>query len=310
MIAPPAGGGNIAAMARGKEDRTAQDARESEPTPVSSAPSQAPSDVRDVTFHSAVRGYERREVDRYVQRVNRVIAELEIARSPESAVRHALDRIGEQTSSILQRARETADEIIHTARSEAEDTTERGRAEARDLVAAATAEAEEILADADTQANERMAQGDRELAARRKQTEESRAEADATLARAQIGVNEMVTKAKEEAEQIVTRADAQAIERRAREEQKLEGLRQQAQLELDALRVDGDAIVEQRRRLVEEIHELAARLEAIADESAAGVPLEPAPANGAGAPDGAAETAVDQELEPSAQPASERDANG
>src|SRR5262249_30706117 len=34
-----------------------------------------PSDVRDVSFHTSVRGYERREVDRYVQRVNRVIAE-------------------------------------------------------------------------------------------------------------------------------------------------------------------------------------------------------------------------------------------
>ena len=82
-------------------------------------PGNVPGDVRDVTFHTSVRGYERREVDRYVQRVNRVIAELEIARSPESAVRHALDRVGEQTSGILQRARETADEIIHTARSEA-----------------------------------------------------------------------------------------------------------------------------------------------------------------------------------------------
>jgi DivIVA domain-containing protein len=310
MIAGRPGGGNIAAMARGEQDGSARDAREPELTPVSSAPSQAPSDVRDVTFHTAVRGYERREVDRYVQRVNRVIAELEIARSPESAVRHALDRIGEQTSSILQRARETADEITHTARSEAEDTTERGRAEGRELVAAARAEAEEILADADTQANERMAQGDRELAARRKQAEEARAEADSTLARAQISVNEIVTNAKEEAEQIVTRADAQAIERRGREEQRLEGLRQQAQLELDALRVDRDAIVEQRRRLVEEIHELAARLEAIADAGAAGAPLEPAPAYGVGAADGAVETAADAELEQAAQPASDRDAKG
>src|SRR3982074_576556 len=100
MIAGPPGGGNIATMARGEQDGTAQDAREHELTPVSSAPSQAPSDVRDVPFHTAVRGYERREVDRYVQRVNRVIAELEIVRSPESVVRHALDRVGEQQSGI------------------------------------------------------------------------------------------------------------------------------------------------------------------------------------------------------------------
>jgi DivIVA domain-containing protein len=312
MIARRPGGGRIAAMARGEHDGSArEDPRESEPTPVSRAPSQAPSDVRDVSFHTAVRGYERREVDRYVQRVNRVIAELEIARSPESAVRHALDRIGEQTSSILHRARETADELIHTARSEAEERTERGRAEGRDIVAAAGAEAEEILAEADTQANERMAQGDRELAARRKQAEEARAEADATVARAQIGVNEIVTKAKEEAEQIVIRADAQAIERRAREEQRLEELRRQAQQELDTLRADRDAIVGDRRRLVEEIHELAARLDAIADASAAGAPLEPAGVEGVGvAADGVAGTVPASELEPIAEPASEPDPEG
>src|ERR1700751_3705277 len=63
-----------------------------------------PPNLRDVSFRTAVRGYERREVDRYVERANHLIAELEITRSPESAVRHALERVGEQTSGILQRA--------------------------------------------------------------------------------------------------------------------------------------------------------------------------------------------------------------
>jgi len=50
-------------MARGEQDGNARGAREPELTPVSQAPSQAPSDVRDISFHNAVRGYERREVD-------------------------------------------------------------------------------------------------------------------------------------------------------------------------------------------------------------------------------------------------------
>src|SRR5689334_20627668 len=54
-----------------------------------------PASLRDVSFSSAVRGYDRREVDAYVKRVNHVIAELEIGQSPESAVKHALDRVGE-----------------------------------------------------------------------------------------------------------------------------------------------------------------------------------------------------------------------
>src|ERR1700724_1461787 len=92
-----------------KEDETPS--KRAEPTTAvdSTLSRRVPADIRDVSFHTAVRGYERREVDRYVQRVNTVIAELEIAGSPEAAVRHALDRVGEQTSGILQQARETAD---------------------------------------------------------------------------------------------------------------------------------------------------------------------------------------------------------
>src|SRR5437764_10365622 len=125
---------------------------------------QVPDSVRNVSFPTAVRGYERREVDRYVQRVNRVIAELEITRSPESAVRHALDRVGEQTSGILQRARETADEIIHTARSEAEDTTARGKAGARELIEDARAEADRVVDEARRQAQEARGEAEGALA--------------------------------------------------------------------------------------------------------------------------------------------------
>jgi len=250
------------------QQRTERASREPEPAPVSPARGQVPGDVRDVSFHTAMRGYERREVDRYVQRVNRVIAELEIARSPESAVRHALDRVGEQTSGILQRARETADEIIHTARSEAEETTNRGRAEGRDIVAAARAEVERLLADGETQARERVQLGEREFAARRKQAEEALAEADATLAAAQSQAAELVAQAQAEAEQMVTRADTEAVERRAREEERLEELRGQAKRDVLAMQADRDAVVQERQLLVEQIHELAARLDALADSGA------------------------------------------
>src|SRR5437764_12528830 len=146
------------------QQRTERASREPEPAPVSPARGQVRGDVRDVSVHTAMRGYERREVDRYVQRVNRVIAELEIARSPESAVRHALDRVGEQTSGILQRARETADEIIHTARSEAEETTGRGKAGARELIEDARAEADRVVDEARRQAQEARGEAEGALA--------------------------------------------------------------------------------------------------------------------------------------------------
>lgn len=173
-----------------------------------------PPNLRDVSFRTAVRGYERREVDRYVERANHLIAELEITRSPESAVRHALERVGEQTSGILQRARETADEIIHTARAEADDVLERTSAEARDILDAARTKADAVVADAEDEARERLADGDRELESARSEAVEARAEAER---------------------------------------------------EVQALRAHAEVIAEERRRLVEEVRELAARLEAVAD---------------------------------------------
>jgi DivIVA domain-containing protein len=208
------------------------------PAPAEALPTEVPDTIRDVSFHTAVRGYDRHEVDRYVQRVNRAIAELEIARSPQSAVRHALDRVGEQTSGILHRARETADEITHTARSEAEETTARGRAEAREIVADARVEADRLVEEAEKE--------------------------DATVARAKSQASEIVAAAKKEAEQIVTRADEQVVEHRAREEQRLEQLRSQTDEEVRSLRADTDAIEEERRHLFEEIHEMAVRLEGLA----------------------------------------------
>src|SRR5947199_7297915 len=45
--------------------------------------------TRDTEFPVALRGYDRGAVDRYVEHVNRLLADLEISSSPESAVRHA-----------------------------------------------------------------------------------------------------------------------------------------------------------------------------------------------------------------------------
>jgi DivIVA domain-containing protein len=256
-------------MVERDDERLHQASPDGESAAVSPVAAHVPGDVRDVDFHTAVRGYERREVDRYVQRVNRVIAELEIARSPESAVRHALDRVGVQTSGILQRARETAEEIIHTARGEAEETTERARAEGRETVAAAREEAETILTDGEAQARERVEEGERELGACRKTAADTRDQAEAELAAASSRADEILAKANGEAEQIVARADAAAIERRAREQERLDQLRAQANQEVDALRAERDSIGEDRRRMIEEIHELAARLDAVADHGAA-----------------------------------------
>ena len=147
-------------------------------------------DIRVASFPTAVRGYERRAVDAYVERVNRVIAELEVGSSPQAAVRHALDRVGEQTSGVLQRARRAAEEITGRAIAEAEETTSQ-----------AEAEAEQILEEVKLQAHQLRGR--------------SNEEADEILARAKAVAEELMRDAQQQARTVQDQAEARLRELQA-----------------------------------------------------------------------------------------------
>ncbi len=100
-------------------------------------------------FPSALRGYDRLAVDAYVQQISQMVAELQATRSPEAAVRRALERVGEQISGILQRAHETAEQITAQSRSEAEDRLEQARGEAAEIIEAAQLRVRDLDADTD-----------------------------------------------------------------------------------------------------------------------------------------------------------------
>lgn len=99
-------------------------------------------------FPVALRGYERAAVDAYVQRVVKLVDELDTVRSPRAAVRQALDRVGEETASILAQAHATADDVTAASHREAEELTTGSRREAEERLERARAEAEEIVRDA------------------------------------------------------------------------------------------------------------------------------------------------------------------
>jgi DivIVA domain-containing protein len=188
-------------------------------------------DIRDVSFPGAVRGYDRSAVDAYVKRVNRVIAELEMRSSPRAAVRHALEQVGEQTSSILQRARETAEEITTSARQEAEETTARAKAEAAEIVLNAS-------------------------------TEEDRARAES---------NRLIGKATVEGERILveSKAEAERILARAREE--AAALKEEGEARLRELHADIAATWKERRELLDDVRGIASKLESAASKAASRV---------------------------------------
>jgi DivIVA domain-containing protein len=105
--------------------------------------------IVEADFPTSMRGYDRHAVDDYVEQVTRLVGELQATRSPEAAVRRALERVGEQISGILQRAHETAEQITAQSRGESEDRMEHARREAAAIIDAAEERVRELDADAD-----------------------------------------------------------------------------------------------------------------------------------------------------------------
>ena len=105
-------------------------------------------------FPGAMRGYDREAVDRYVSRVNQVLAELQITAAPESAIQHALDQVAEETRGLLERAHETADEITRRSRSQADDRVQGATQEAEQLRETSEQEARQLREDAAHEARE------------------------------------------------------------------------------------------------------------------------------------------------------------
>ena len=131
--------------------------------PLAELPDDPVGTVASVEFPIVLRGYDREAVDEYVRRTAQLVAELYASRSPEGAVRRALERVGEQVSSILARAHETAEGITAQSRSEAEERLMQARAEAevlerdaRALVARLQSESERRAADRERAAEARV----------------------------------------------------------------------------------------------------------------------------------------------------------
>jgi DivIVA domain-containing protein len=142
-------------------------------------------EIGDVSFPVSIRGYDREAVDAYLSRVHQLIAELEVKRSPEAAVKHALERVGDQTKAILAQAGQAAEQITVAARQEAEESTARAQREAEEVVAKANAAAAEILARSKAEAEATTAQAHKEAGEQLQRSQEEvaalRAEAEAQM---------------------------------------------------------------------------------------------------------------------------------
>jgi cell division septum initiation protein DivIVA len=117
--------------------------------PLATLPDDPVPQVSDVDFPVVLRGYDRVAVDAYVRTTSQLVAELQATRSPEAAVRRALERVGEEVAGILQRAHDTAERITANSRREAEDRLEAARSQAAQVTAAAEGRVKDLDAETD-----------------------------------------------------------------------------------------------------------------------------------------------------------------
>jgi DivIVA domain-containing protein len=104
-------------------------------------------EIGERSFPIVMRGYDRAAVDAFVQEVRELVADLESRQSQEAVVQRALAEVGEETSSILQRAHETADEIAARSRAQAEGRIQRAEREADLVRQQADAYTEKVVVD-------------------------------------------------------------------------------------------------------------------------------------------------------------------
>jgi DivIVA domain-containing protein len=158
--------GNVGAMPDQSSASTEHALMQEITAPLATLPDDPLPVVADVDFPIVLRGYDRDSVDDYVQRTSQLVAELQATRSPESAVRRALERVGEEVSGILQRAHETGSRITAQSRSEAEDRLEAARHEAAQIIARAESRVRELDAETDRiwAERQRIVEDTRELA--------------------------------------------------------------------------------------------------------------------------------------------------
>jgi DivIVA domain-containing protein len=216
-----------------------------------------PTEILNVSFPAAVRGYDRQAVDAHLKRVNRLIAETKVSASPRAAVRHALKQTEQQVTGLLEQARETADEITASAHREAETEAEAIRARAAELLVNANADADVGKAEAE------------------KLLADSKTEAESTLANARAEAEDILARSRLEAESTVTRAQAEADERLQQLQAELASLRDQTEARMRGFQADTTAVWEQRRQLLEDLRAMASRLVDLAEAAADREPEEP-----------------------------------
>jgi DivIVA domain-containing protein len=230
-------------------------------------------EARDVDFPTGLRGYDRAAVDRYVERLTRLITELEMSSSPESAIRHALDEVSEETRDILHRAHQTADEITTRARAKADERLQQAEHDAHEMLASARNEAQEIGEAARNEAEQigEAARQDAQQLSAKTSTEvdklraTSQREADELRDTTMREIAELRETASREAHQLRTTAQREADDARGSARRQADEMLEAAETHARDLTRSAEAIWHERRRLLDDMRSVGEQLVGIGE---------------------------------------------
>lgn len=104
----------------------------------------------DGLFKPSRRGYDRDEVDAYVNQLQRQVRELQTRQqTPDAAVSDALERVGGEVADVLKQAHNTAEQIVDTAKREAQDHRDQAERDAAHVISVAEQRLHELDLDTD-----------------------------------------------------------------------------------------------------------------------------------------------------------------
>jgi DivIVA domain-containing protein len=147
--------------------------------------------IRNATFPSAKRGYDKHEVEKFLARLADWLETGAGDESRSDTVKRELERVGQRTGAILAQAEESAQQIRAEAEEEARGTVNTANMEAQETRAEADRHSAETRSSADAYARETRATAEQEAgAARAKAEQEARQAIEAAQAQARRIVEE------------------------------------------------------------------------------------------------------------------------
>ena len=212
--------------------------------------------IRGATFPLGRRGYEKREVERFLGEVADWLETGGADQARSDLVRAELERVGQRTAKILAEAHDVAESIRAEAEREARALLGDANAKAEAMRGAADEYASETRTGADTYAvrtrNDAEAEAERARIEADTYAEETRAEAEAYAGKLREDAERVLAEGKTHAERAVAKAKQEG--KRTLNEAKAEAERHRAavQKEIAALEERRDGVVSELERLASE----------------------------------------------------------